>query len=366
MKNSNFYPLFLAGALLLSTPLLQANEPVQIQSPAVVAVQPANPKAAKALLDAARKGDLEALKLAVSQGADLNAQDKGGQTALMLATREGKTDMVNFLLENNADANLQDKVGSTALHHATQIGIPKPKKSGFGGFGKMLGGMAGNLVGGGLGGGLLDGKLGGLSGPVAQQLLGSMPLDSMLGQNLNGLLSGGSFNLSGKSAWSAILGTALQGDSKLGGSLGLTSLLSGDLKNMGASDWTSLLSGVQGSNPAVLSAMANLGEGGNGKSELWNQFLSKAASGDQKGVTELMSNPELIPLLEQAAGGLAAASGDLPGNASKTIVNSLLSKGAKVGVADEKGQTPAALAKARGWEEVHQLLTPAIAPIAAS
>jgi ankyrin repeat protein len=348
MKTKLFYSVLLAGALLLITTVSQADEATQ----STAAVQPTNPKAVKALFDAAKKGDLESLKLAVSQGANINAQDKAGQTALMLAAREGKTDLVRFLLDNGADVNLQDKNGASALHLATQIGMPKPKKSGFGGFGKMLGGMAGGLIGSGLGGGALNG----LSGPVAQQLLGAIPLDSMLGQNLKGLISGNGFNLSSKNGWSAIVGTALQGDSKLGGSLGLATLLSGDLKKMDASGWTNLLSGVQGANPQVLTAMSNLAEGGNGKSELWNQFITKARNGDQKGVTDLLNNPEFAPLLEQATNGLSSASSDLPGNVSKNIVNALVAKGAKTNLADLQGQTPSQLAKARGLEEIQRLL----------
>jgi hypothetical protein len=93
-------------------------------------------------------------------------------------------------------------------------------------------------------------------GGFASHLLGGGNIDSLLGGNLQGLLSGNAFNLTGKSGWSAIIGTALQGDIKSNGAFGLQNLLgSGKLD---AGGWTNLIGAVKGSNGQVFSAMSNL------------------------------------------------------------------------------------------------------------
>ena len=47
---------------------------------------PVNPEAVSALLDAARKGDIQAVKQAIAAGVDVNAKNKGGDTPLDWAT----------------------------------------------------------------------------------------------------------------------------------------------------------------------------------------------------------------------------------------------------------------------------------------
>jgi ankyrin repeat protein len=60
------------------------------------------------LFDAASRGDLEAVKAALAQGANLEADD-AGFTALTFATRNGHADVVMYLLEQGA------KVTNTTL-----------------------------------------------------------------------------------------------------------------------------------------------------------------------------------------------------------------------------------------------------------
>ena len=48
-------------------------------------------------------------------GADVNAQNKDGETALMRAVREGNTEVAEALIKAGADLNAQDKKGWTAL-----------------------------------------------------------------------------------------------------------------------------------------------------------------------------------------------------------------------------------------------------------
>jgi ankyrin repeat protein len=69
------------------------------------------------LLLAARNGDLESAKILVGAGANVNDLDTIGSSAIMLAARNDEWDMVKFLLDKGADPNATD-AGHTALHLA--------------------------------------------------------------------------------------------------------------------------------------------------------------------------------------------------------------------------------------------------------
>src|SRR5262245_49874630 len=62
-----------------------------------------------------RSGDVEALRLLLAGGVDINARDKYGQTGLMIAARDGKVDVVRLLIDGRADLNHRAKFGLTAL-----------------------------------------------------------------------------------------------------------------------------------------------------------------------------------------------------------------------------------------------------------
>lgn len=70
-----------------------------------------------ALLFAARDGDLAAVKLLTAAGADLDATTGIGETALMLAAHHDHTDVALYLLDQGADPNVVE-AGHTALHFA--------------------------------------------------------------------------------------------------------------------------------------------------------------------------------------------------------------------------------------------------------
>src|SRR5438874_10656 len=73
----------------------------------------ADSKQVTALMYAAEVGSLDAMKLLVAGGADVNAQNASGSTALMWSVSDAKK--VRLLLEHNADANKVAKSGRTAL-----------------------------------------------------------------------------------------------------------------------------------------------------------------------------------------------------------------------------------------------------------
>jgi ankyrin repeat protein len=70
-----------------------------------------------ALMFAARVGDLDATKLLVSAGANVNDQDAWGITPMVMAAHSGYREIVEFLLRHGADPNLAG-AGFAALHIA--------------------------------------------------------------------------------------------------------------------------------------------------------------------------------------------------------------------------------------------------------
>jgi ankyrin repeat protein len=73
------------------------------------------------LLFAARSGDVESARLLLAAGADVNDELPDGMSALVLATRSGRSEMARFLLEQRANPNA-NAVGYTALHAAVLLG----------------------------------------------------------------------------------------------------------------------------------------------------------------------------------------------------------------------------------------------------
>ncbi|MBR5887347.1 MAG: ankyrin repeat domain-containing protein [Akkermansia sp.] len=68
-----------------------------------------------ALMQAADKGNLKAVRNLIAAGADVNLQDEDGETALMIAADDGYTEIVRALLSAGADTNLRNEDGETAL-----------------------------------------------------------------------------------------------------------------------------------------------------------------------------------------------------------------------------------------------------------
>ena len=72
---------------------------------------------------AVKHGDLEALEVHLSNGADLNAQDpEAGLTVLSWAALAGKVEIVEYLIRAEADVNGKNREGTTPLHEAGFMG----------------------------------------------------------------------------------------------------------------------------------------------------------------------------------------------------------------------------------------------------
>ena len=80
---------------------------------------PSNPEADRALLDAAEKGNIEAVKKTLADGADVNAKDDNGWTPLHWAATSFDKEVSEYLITMGADVNAAETVsGMTPLHFA--------------------------------------------------------------------------------------------------------------------------------------------------------------------------------------------------------------------------------------------------------
>jgi len=71
------------------------------------------------LSEAARSGDVEAVRRALENGSGIDDRTQDGQSALMVAAGAGQTEVVRFLLSQGANFHLRTDSGDTALHRAT-------------------------------------------------------------------------------------------------------------------------------------------------------------------------------------------------------------------------------------------------------
>ena len=72
----------------------------------------------RALLEAARKGNIEAVKQHLAAGTDVNAKTGFRWTPLHYATREGHKEITDLLLANGANVNAKNDEGGTPLDWA--------------------------------------------------------------------------------------------------------------------------------------------------------------------------------------------------------------------------------------------------------
>ena len=73
--------------------------------------------------DAAREGNIEAVKQHIAAGTDLEAKDDGfGTTPLHYAAKYGRKETVELLIAKGADVNAKDDEVITALHYAAGDG----------------------------------------------------------------------------------------------------------------------------------------------------------------------------------------------------------------------------------------------------
>jgi ankyrin repeat protein len=78
------------------------------------------------LINCAKNGDLDNLKLLIDEGVNINSVDSGwGSTALMFATQNNRVNCVQELLSAGADVHIRNKNGFTALHYSCDVNCMK-------------------------------------------------------------------------------------------------------------------------------------------------------------------------------------------------------------------------------------------------
>lgn len=95
------------------------NPPFVINSRAAKRMQP------NSLWNAAKSGNIDAIKKQLAKGVDINAKDPGGTPALMMAALGGQTETAEFLISKGADVNAKSGDGGTALHASAFLGRVK-------------------------------------------------------------------------------------------------------------------------------------------------------------------------------------------------------------------------------------------------
>jgi len=82
-----------------------------------------NPKLNQQLIAAAERGDVDAVRNLLTQGANINAQDARGRTAIMAATHKNQVEVVRALIELGADINVRDNRSDNPFLYAGAEGL---------------------------------------------------------------------------------------------------------------------------------------------------------------------------------------------------------------------------------------------------
>jgi uncharacterized protein len=77
------------------------------------------------LLQAVKDDDIEAIKKAIEEGADVNTKNEYGNPLLSVAVWNVNTKLVKLLLENKVNVNATDEDGDRPLHYAAEFKNPE-------------------------------------------------------------------------------------------------------------------------------------------------------------------------------------------------------------------------------------------------
>jgi len=119
MKNSKFSTSYVTLLLIISVSFYSCGGTKSETHNSQLSAEQSKPKApSQDLIAATFMGNLEAVKLHIAAGSDLNVKDPYGSTALIVAATFDKVEVAKALIEAGADLNLTNNDGSTALHTA--------------------------------------------------------------------------------------------------------------------------------------------------------------------------------------------------------------------------------------------------------
>ena len=99
-----------AAVLLVGCGESQSPEPTTAKAPAI------------SIHEAAKNGNIEAVKQHLAAGTDVNATGEDGWPALHCAARRGHKEIAELLIDNDTEVNAKDEYGQTPLSHAAWEG----------------------------------------------------------------------------------------------------------------------------------------------------------------------------------------------------------------------------------------------------
>jgi len=101
----------IAAVLLVGCATTQSPEPPTAKAPDI------------SIYEAAREGNIEAVKQHIAAGTDVNAKDDALEwTPLFMAAGKGHKEIVELLIANGADVNVKNENGWTPLHWTAYYG----------------------------------------------------------------------------------------------------------------------------------------------------------------------------------------------------------------------------------------------------
>lgn len=112
----------MSNALLNQAFLATAGAIIFVASAGMAAQQGVAKGQDSALITAAERGEAEAVKRLLAQGASIGFADESGVTALIAAAYHNHVDVSRLLISAGADVNAQDKTRQSAFLIATSEG----------------------------------------------------------------------------------------------------------------------------------------------------------------------------------------------------------------------------------------------------
>ena len=101
--------------------LVGCNNDVEVDISKIIEERHANIDSTSSIQNAAKKGDIEAVKKHLASGVDVNDDGGIGMTALQNAAAFGHSDIVQLLINNGADVNPRNPFNLTPLDQASML-----------------------------------------------------------------------------------------------------------------------------------------------------------------------------------------------------------------------------------------------------
>jgi ankyrin repeat protein len=280
------------------------------------------------LLDAVYRGNTEAVKTLLDEGADVNVKDYNDFTALMRATMQGNTETIEVLLDAGADMNAKANDGWTALMYAVRQGYIEIMKV------LLDAGAAVNAK-----------ANDGWTALIYAARQGHIETMKVL------LDAGADVNVVDNNGWTALMYAARQGRIE---TMKVLLDAGADVNVVDNNGRTALVRAAVSGNAEVVNVLLEAGVGVNAKADDgWTALMYAARQGHIETMNSLLDAGADVNV--KAEGGWTALmNAAMSGNTE--VVKILLEAGADVNAVTDNGLTALMLAKKRGHREIVQLI----------